>query len=201
MHLWAAYFKSWLDEPLITLELKWPQIGFQLLVILFLLLKTWNLLCFPYEILAVHLGRFPCSPWIFFPLFSFLFLSSNVFLTKGNIQGDFLILHFLNGCRAVSMYNKDILFHIILDFLVNATQYHIHLFFSLLLYVKSTYSLSYRLWHLHFFLKRLWVIQQPLVYCVWVVWIASSIASYLELAMLNSIHHCGAQLHNCLWSF
>lgn len=31
MHLWAAYFKSWLDEPLITLELKWPQIGFQLL--------------------------------------------------------------------------------------------------------------------------------------------------------------------------
>lgn len=31
MHLRAAYFKSWLDEPLITLELKWPQIGFQLL--------------------------------------------------------------------------------------------------------------------------------------------------------------------------
>lgn len=138
----------------------------------------------------------------FFLVFLLCFKADKVFLTKGNIQGDFLILHFLNDCRAVSMYNKDILFHIILDFLFNTTQYRIHLFFfNLLLYVKSTYSLSYRLWHLRFFLERLWVIQQPLVSCVWVLWIASCITPYLELATLNSFPHCGARLHNCLWSF
>lgn len=122
-----AYPTSMLFKKTIENPRRLPLPTCQLLIILFPLLKTWNLPGFPYGILAIHFGRFHYSLWIF-PHFPFIFLSK-VFLTKGNIQGDFLISHFLNDCNAVSMYNKDILFHIILNFLVNTTQYCIHLFF------------------------------------------------------------------------
>lgn len=170
----------------------------QLLILLFI--------CSSHETSQAPIWNFKNSFWkvslfsLDFPSFPF-YLLSKVFLTKGNIQGNFLISPFLNDCSAISMYNKDVLFHMILNFLANTIQSCIHLLFNLLLYVKSTYSLSYQLWHLYFFLERLWVIQQPLVYRVWVVWIASSTVSNLELATLISIHHCGALLHNCLWSF
>lgn len=98
--------------------------------------------------------------------------------------------------RCLNLYNKDVLFFTLssISFLLQPNI--LLIFFNLLLYVKSTYSLSCWWWLLNFFLERLRVIQKPLVYCEWVVWIASSTGSYLELATLNSIHHCGAWLLN-----
>lgn len=105
-----VFLKRTIENPY---RLPFPTL--QLLIFLFI--------CSSHETSQAPIWNFKNSFWkvslfsLDFPSFPF-YLLSKVFLTKGNIQGNFLISPFLNDCSAISMYNKDILFHMISIFLL-----------------------------------------------------------------------------------